>query len=174
MGHTRFMRTTPVLLAIVATSTCVCQVAAPPASTFKSTPIPKYLVYRHFLAWVNDLDEKNAGASDPYQFAKPFARAHLENSNLDALRTEARALDSALAENDGKAKAIIAEYQIKAQNALREGKRLPAAPVELHQLQAMRTALLVQHMVTLQSTLGPERAPAWMPISAVNLFHTSA
>jgi hypothetical protein len=56
-------------------------------STAKSMPIPKYLVYRHFLAWVNDLDRKAAGASDPYRFAKPFARAGLENSDLDALRT---------------------------------------------------------------------------------------
>jgi hypothetical protein len=135
-------------------------VAAPPASTFKSTPIPKYLVYRHFLAWVNDLEKKNAGASDPYQFAKPFARAHLENSDLDALRTEARGLDSALAEMDGKAKATIAEYRTKAQSALREGKGLPPPPVELRQLQAMRTALLVQHMVNLQSALGPEKSAA--------------
>jgi hypothetical protein len=44
-------------------------------STAKSVPVPKYLVYRHFLAWVSDLDKKNAGAGDPYQFAKPFARA---------------------------------------------------------------------------------------------------
>jgi hypothetical protein len=124
----------------------------------KSAPIPKYLVYRHFLAWVTDLDKKNAGATDAYQFARPFAGAHLENSDLDALRTEARALDSSLAETDGKAKSIIAEYRIKAQNALREGKDLPPAPVELRQLQAMRTALLVQHMVTLRSTLGPEKS----------------
>jgi hypothetical protein len=72
-------------------------------------PIPKYLVYRHFLAWVNDLDKKTASGSDPYQFAKPFARANLENSDLDALRTEARALESALAETDRMAKAIIGE-----------------------------------------------------------------
>jgi hypothetical protein len=127
-------------------------------SKSKSVPIPKYLVYRHFLAWVNDLDKKNAGATDAYQFAKPFAGAHLENSDLDALRTEARGLDSALTETDGKAKAIIAEYRARAQNALREGKGLPPAPAELRQLQAMRTALLVQHMVNLQSALGPEKS----------------
>jgi hypothetical protein len=127
-------------------------------SASKSAPIPKYLVYRHFLAWVNDLDKKNAGATDAYRFAKPFARANLENSDLDALRTEARALDSALAETDGKAKAIIAQYRRKAQNALREGKGLPPLPAELQQLQAVRTAILVQHMVTLQSTLGPEKS----------------
>ncbi len=127
-------------------------------SAAKSMPIPKYLVYRHFLAWVNDLDKKNAGASDPYQFAKPFAAAHLANSDLDALRTEARTLDSALAENDGKAKAVIAEYRSKAQNALRKGQNLPPAPAELRQLQAMRTALLVQHMVKVRSVLGPEKS----------------
>jgi hypothetical protein len=123
-----------------------------------SAPIPKYLVSRHFLAWVSDLDKKNAGATDAYQFAKPFAGAHLQNSDLDALRTEARGLDSSLAEIDGKAKATIAEYRTKAQSALREGKGLPPPPVELRQLQAMRTALLVQHMATLRSTLGPEKS----------------
>ena len=107
---------------------------------------------------MNDLDKKDAGASDAYQFAKPFADAHLANSDLDALRTEARTLDSALADNDGKARAIIAEYRAKAQNALRKGQGLPPAPVELRQLQAMRTALLVQHMINVRSALGPEKS----------------
>jgi len=127
-------------------------------SASKSAPIPKYLVYRHFLGWVNDLDKKNAGATDAYQFAQPFARANLENSDVDALRKEAKALDSSLAETDGKAKAIIADYRRKGQDALREGKDLPAAPAELRQLQAMRTAILVQHMVNIRSALGPEKS----------------
>jgi len=40
----------------------------------KPAVIPQFLVYRHFLAWVNDLDNKavKAGASDPYEFAKRF------------------------------------------------------------------------------------------------------
>jgi hypothetical protein len=127
-------------------------------SRSKSVPIPKYLVYRHFLAWANNLDKKAVGASDAYQFAKPFAHADLENSDLDALRKEARALDSELAEHDGKANAIIAEYRRKAQDAVRQGQGLPAPPAELHDLQTMRTALLVQHMVNLQSALGPEKS----------------
>jgi len=127
-------------------------------SRSKSVPIPKYLVYRHFLAWANDLDKKAVGASDAYQFAKPFAPAHLENSDLDSLRKEARELDSALAEHDRRVQAIVAKYRRKAQGALREGKGLPPAPTELHELQTMRTALLVQHMVNLQSALGPEKS----------------
>lgn len=138
--------------------TAAASLKAAEISTSKSMPIPKYLVYRHFLAWANDLDKKAVGASDAYQFAKPFARAHLENSDLDALRKEARALDSALAEHDGKANAIIAEYRIKAQDSARQGKGLPPLPAELHELPAMRTAILVQHMVNLQSALGPEKS----------------
>lgn len=112
---------------LLTAQTASASLEAATISTAKSMPIPRYLVYRHFLAWVNDLDKKNAGASDAYQFAKPFADAHLANSDLDALRTEARTLDSALAENDGKAKAVIAEYRSKAQNALRKGPRSSAS-----------------------------------------------
>jgi hypothetical protein len=108
---------------------------------------------------VNDLDNKAvaAGESDPYKFAQPFQRAQLESNNLDALRKEAKALNSDLAKYDEKAKAVIAEYRRTAQNAAARGLALPPAPPEIYQLQTIRTAILVQHMVSLQSALGPEK-----------------
>ncbi len=129
-------------------------------SASKSTPIPKYLAYRHFLAWVSDLDSKAvaAGESDPYKFAEPFQRAQLQPQDLDALRKEAKALDSELTKHDQKVKAVIAEYRKTAQHAAEHGLALPTAPAEIHELQAMRTAIVVQHMVTLQSALGPRKS----------------
>lgn len=126
----------------------------------KPAVIPQFLVYRHFLAWVNDLDNKaaKAGARDPYEFAKPFKRASLENSDLDLVRKEAKSLDSELTAHDAKAKAIIAEYRRKAQKAVQSGGPLPPTPVELHPLQAARTAMLVQHMINLQVALGPVKS----------------
>jgi hypothetical protein len=144
----------PLLAQTAEISTKVTQI-----STAKSIPIPKFLVYRHFLAWVNDLDNKAtaAGESDPYKFAQPFQRAQLTNNDLDALRKEAKALTSDLATHDQKAKIVIAEYRKTAQTAVDHGLALPSAPPEIRQLQTMRTALLVQHMVSLQSALGPEK-----------------
>jgi hypothetical protein len=126
----------------------------------KPAVIPQFLIYRHFLAWANDLDNKAvaAHATDPYEFAKPFKHARLETSDLDAVRKEAKLLDSDLTKHDAKAKGIIAEYRHKAQKAMQSGGPLPPTPVELHQLQAARTALLVQHMVNLQAALGPTKS----------------
>ena len=126
----------------------------------KPAVIPQVLVYRRFLAWANDLDNKaaKAGATDPYEFAKPFKNAALENSDLDAVRREAKSLDSELTKHDAKAKAIIADYRRKAQKALQSGDPLPPAPPELRQLQAARTAMLVQHMINLQAALGPAKS----------------
>jgi hypothetical protein len=129
-------------------------------STSKSTPIPRFLVYRHFLAWVNDLDSKAvaAGDSDPYRFAEPFQRAQLESNDLDAVRKEAKALDTDLKKHDNKVKAVIAEYRKTAQHAVENGLALPAAPAEIHEFQAMRTAILVQHMVSLRAELGTRKS----------------
>lgn len=132
-----------------------------PASASKpaSVPIPKFLVYRHFLGSVNDLNNKAvaAGASDPYKFAEPFQRANLETADLDVILKEARALDSDLGQHGEKVKAVVAEYRARAQNAVSNGLPLPPAPSEVRQLQAMRTAILVQHMTSVQAALGPPK-----------------
>lgn len=127
-------------------------------SKSKSTPIPKFLVYRHFLAWANDLDNRAvaAGVGDPYKFAEPFQRARLEPEDLDVLRKEAKALDSDLKKHDEGLKRGVAEYRRTAQYYVDHGLPLPPMPAEIHELEAMRTAILVQHMVNLQSALGPQ------------------
>ena len=128
-------------------------------STSPTQPISQALVYRHFLGWVNDLDKKatNSGAIDPYEFAKPFTNAGLENADFDLIRRESKSLDSDLKRQDGKAKLIIDAYRQQAQAALQAGKPLPPTPPELYQLQAVRSAILVHHMMTLQMALGPDK-----------------
>ncbi len=128
-------------------------------SKSKSTPIPKFLVYRHFLAWVNELDDKATptDVNDPYKFAEPFQRARFETQDLDSVRKEAKALDADLSRHNQKLKAVIAAYRRTAQDYVEHGLPLPPVPAEIHELEAMRTAILVQHMVSLQSALGPQK-----------------
>ena len=123
------------------------------------THIPKHLVYTHFLSMVNDLDKKatEAGETDPYKFAQPFSRAGLENADLEILRKHAKALTSELAAHDQKAKTLIAAYRERAKAAAQQGQPLPPLPLELHQLQAERTAIAVNHMFVLQTDLGKEK-----------------
>jgi hypothetical protein len=56
-----------------------------PTSFAKPNTMPPYVLYRHFLSWVTQLDNAAtaAGASDPYQFAQAFSRAGLQNPHLD-------------------------------------------------------------------------------------------
>ncbi len=161
---TRMTMKQAAVILLMSTTPLLSQVAAPPVSTkapssTPSTPIPKHLVYAHFLSMVNDLQERAtmAGETDPYKFAQAFSRAGLENTDLDALRTEARALASNLAALDQKAKPLIDDYRARASKAAGQGKPLPPIPIQLHQLQAERTAVSVNHMMTLQAALGKEK-----------------
>jgi len=139
--------------------------AATPASAdapkFGPSPthIPKHLVYTHFLSMVNDLDKKatDAGDPDPFKFAQPFSRARLENADLDTLREHAKASTRELAAHDQKAKVLIDAYRDRAKAAVQQGLPLPPLPLELHQLQAERTAIMINHMLTLQTKLGKEK-----------------
>jgi hypothetical protein len=127
------------------------QVASAPA-------IPEYLVYRHFLAWVLTLDKKASATreADPYKFAAPFSRARLRNSDLDVLKLEAKSLEDDLRKLDVDAKPLIAAFREKAKKAAQSGGNLPPVPSEIRQMQAKRTAIIVQHMVNLRSSLGPQ------------------
>jgi len=119
--------------------------------------ISQYLVYKHFLSWVSSLDKQAtaAGATDPYKFAEPFAsHAGLTHADVDALRNEAHALDTALNAQDAKAYATIAAFREKAKSAAGAGNALPPSSSEISQLERERTALLVQHYVTLRTALG--------------------
>jgi hypothetical protein len=122
-----------------------------------SVRIPKHLIYQHFLAMVSDLDNKAtaAGATDPYQFAQPFARARFENADLDLMRTEARALIADLKNVDQKAKLFIDDYRARAKAAASQGQPVPPLPPDLRRLEKERTAVSINHMMTLRTSLGP-------------------
>ncbi len=130
-------------------------VTARPAT---SRPLPPYVVYRHFLAWVVQLDNAAtaAGATDPYQFADPFSRAGLRHQHIDILRAEAHLLDSDLQTHQARAKLIVAKYRSDASALLSTGQSLPAAPQAIRDLQKQKTALLVNHYAKLRAALGPD------------------
>jgi hypothetical protein len=127
-----------------------------------STPrIPRYILYRHFLGWVNSLHTAaNAGTQpvDPYQFAQPFARAGLSHPNIDALVKEGLAMANDLGIEDAKIAAEVKALRAAATVAMKSGQPLPPVSPALHLLQLQRTGLLVQHMINLQRNLGPVAA----------------
>jgi hypothetical protein len=120
--------------------------------------LPPYLVYRHFLAWVNELDKdaKVSGTGNSYKFAEPFGRANLEHQQLDSLRDAAHQLDAELQKHQARAQLIITHYRSEASRELAEGKPLPPAPPEIRQLERERTALLIQNYVAVRAALGPK------------------
>ena len=143
------------ILAQAPTSTIV------PTELSKSPRVPTYLLYRHFLGWVNTLDNNAtaSGTTDMYKFAEPFAvPVRLTNQNIDLLRNEARALVDDLHRQDARAFEVITAYRSKAVEAAKFGQPLPPLPAEVHQLQQERTALLVQYFARMQQQLGPEVA----------------
>ena len=145
------------------TGICVCQTNLTTdkvitAERSRSPVLPPYIVYRHFLASVAQLD-KAATASrsaDPYKFAEPFSRAHLEHPHLDILREAAHRLDTDLQKHQARAQSVIAKYRKQAKEAAAQGKPLPPAPAEIPNLERERTALLIHQYVTLRAALGPD------------------
>ena len=135
-------------------------IGATPVS--KAPGLPKYLVYKHFLDWILQLDKQvmASGSSDPYKFAESFAdHAGLANSDLDVLKKEASALSFDLTALDEKASRLIAEFREQAAGASESGKPLPPIPDELHDMQHLRTAISVHHLAVIQAALRPaERA----------------
>ena len=58
--------------------------------------IPRYLIYRHFLGWVNSFQtaagsDGQAVPSDSSALATSIASAYLSNAQMDVLLSEARA-----------------------------------------------------------------------------------
>jgi hypothetical protein len=72
---------------------------------------------------------------------------------LQALANEAAALSRELRTLDAEAKSVTESYRRAGTLALREGKPLPPAPVEIGLLQARRTGAMVKHAVNLQARL---------------------
>jgi hypothetical protein len=128
------------------------------ARAASSPTLPPYLVYRHFLAWVNELDKQAtaAGATDPYQFAQPFSRAGLQHPHLDILRAAAHQLDADLTAQKARAAVIVARYRSDARAAVSQGQPFPPAPAAIRDLDHERTALLINHYATLRAALGPD------------------
>ncbi len=150
------------LLIILTAHFCSAQDAPPDvciANAIAKTPaLPKYLAYRHFLAYVDALDKQaiTAGATDSYQFAKPFAsHAGLAATELDLLWDQAKRMMTDLKKQDEIAHAAILAFRTKALAAARSDKPIPPLPPEIRNLQRSLTALLVHHYVELQTRLGP-------------------
>jgi hypothetical protein len=115
-------------------------------------------VYRHFLAWINQLDKdaKKVGATDAYKFAEPFSRANLQDQQVDSLRDAAHALDAQLQKHQARAQLVINRYRKDASAAVAQGKPLPPPPPEIHELERERTALLIQNYISVRTALGPK------------------
>ena len=148
----------------------------PPAAPVNPNPlefaaIPKYLVYRHFFGMINALDEKPTvpGGKRSYRFAEPFGLGGMQHADLDAFRDEAKSLTRDLAVLDEKAKAVVTSFRQRAKLALQQGQSMPPEPPQIYQLQALRDALTVHHMVNLQAKLG-EKNTAGIEATLAHLF----
>ena len=160
------MKLTAAFLLLLALSPLVANAESPTSNKVKiigaepanAKKLPPYLVYRHFLAWVNQLDKdaKLSGAGNSYKFAEPLSRANLQPQQLDGLRDAAHHLDADLQAQQARAQLVIGRYRKEANKALAEGKPLPPAPPEIRELERERTALLIQSYVSVRTALGPE------------------
>jgi hypothetical protein len=121
--------------------------------------LPSYVLYHHFLGWVNSIGnsgtDANVGNTRALRNALP-ARIDLSDKDLQFLRSEAHSLIPDLQARDKKAAAIVSEYRKNASLALERGQPLPSVPPELVRLQQERTAVLVQHYVRMQTSMGRE------------------
>jgi hypothetical protein len=121
--------------------------------------LPPYVLYRHFLRWVNSIGGPDAKANVSNIRALRNAlptRIQLADNDLQFLRSEAFSLMADLEIRGKKAALIVAEYRKQASVALQQGRALPPGPAELVQLQQERTALLVEHYVRMRTSLGSE------------------
>jgi hypothetical protein len=91
---------------------------------------------------------------DEKKFVAAFRLKWLSRVQLDALTGEASALTQELAWLDLKPHRVTAEFRRTGRLALREDKPLPPPPMEICRLQAMRTAAMVNHALSLQARLG--------------------
>jgi hypothetical protein len=112
------------------------------------TAVPKYIVFTHFLLMIHGMDKN--------KFVEAFRLKWLRQAQLNALTGEAAALTKDLAVLDLRAQRVTAEFRRTEALALREGQPLPSTPIEICHLQAMRTAAMVNHVVSLETKLGPK------------------
>jgi hypothetical protein len=160
------LKLTTTSLFLLALCSLVAHAESPASTEIKITgaeradaiKLPSYVVYRHFLAWINKLDKdaKLSGVTDSYKFAEPFSRANLKHEQLDSLRDAAQRLDAQLQKHQARAQLVISRYRKEANKALAEGKPLPSAPPEIRELERERTALLVQSYINVRAELGQQ------------------
>jgi hypothetical protein len=138
--------------------------------------IPKYLVYCHFLNMVHLLDQSthSAGGSHTDTFTWPFITGKPARTQIDLLKKEARSFAEQMAITDKRAKNMIADFRRRTATPIRQESSLPPAPAGIYQLEALRTAIAVQHMVSLQSRLGRKRTAGFEAFLAYEFTaHTS-
>jgi hypothetical protein len=118
--------------------------------------LPPHVVYRHFLAWVNEVDAaaENSNNNGSEKVAETFSRAHLSRQHFDDLRGAAHRLDIQLKQHEVRAQLLIKRYRKEAQEALAKGQPLPPAPQQIHDMERERTALLIDSYVRLRAALG--------------------
>jgi len=90
--------------------------------------------------------------------AAAFQLQWVGRNELQALENEAAALSRELGALDIQAKRVTGSFRTAGALALAEARPLPPVPTEICVLQAMRIAVMVNHTIHLQLTLGPKNA----------------
>ena len=121
--------------------------------------LPKYLIYSHLLDMIHLIDQKNHrdSRSNGKDFDWPFLSETVSKGDLELLRNSANSLALQLRALDERARAVVSAFRQQATVELEQGKPMPPPPIEIFHLQALRTAVAVQHMVQLQSRLGSKQ-----------------
>jgi hypothetical protein len=126
-------------------------------------PLPLRLLYRHFLAFQNQLD-RAAAARDRQGKDGSGLRNHYQNelgftdAQFDAVRQAGLRLESELKQQDAKAKAVIDAVRAQHPRVLKSAADLPPVPPELVELQKGRNDLIDQEVDHLKTELGPAAA----------------
>ena len=136
---------------VVEKKTKPANVTAPEPERLR-TAIPTYQVFAHFLLMTNELGVNKAAAAFQLQW--------VGRNQLQALENEAAALSRELGALDIQAKRVTGSFRTAGALALAlaEARPLPPVPTEICVLQAMRIAVMVNHTIHLQLTLGPKNA----------------
>lgn len=128
-----------------------------------SAPVPLHLLYRHFLAYQNHLDEVAATLQQQGEDGNDF-RNHFQQmlgfspTEYTPVRRAAQRLEAKLKVHDEKIKAVIDTGRAQHSRILGGPGDLPAPPPELVQLQVERDALIKHEVARMNSTLGAKRA----------------
>lgn len=127
------------------------------------TPVPQHLLYRHFLAYQNHLDEVAVTLQKQGEDGSDF-RDHFQQilgftaTDYAPVRAAARRLAAKLKVQDEKIKAVIDTGRAQQSRMLRGPEELPAPPPELAQLQVERDALIKHEVARMNAALGAARA----------------